>query len=399
MEKQKLDWLFETETQQFLEKNMDQAPESFLLSKALANKGWDTKVLARQLKGLKIAKAKFPTWYSTSGILFPVAVSLEQASSELTAKYKAGLLKGDSAVDLSGGMGVDSFFLSQRVKHFIYVEPNQELHDLTQHNFKKLEAQNIQCYNCSAVDFLKQNKEQFSWVYIDPSRRKGNERLAAFSEWEPDLIGLKPLIWEFADHMLIKLSPMVDLTEVCKEIGEVKEVHVVSDRNECKEVLLVVEKGWLEPYRIVAVVLKEEQCFEYAFTVLEEQEAKPLYSDALEYLYEPDTALLKAGAFKKVAIDFNIKKIHPHTHLYTSDILVAPFVGRSFQVQDVKECTKKNMNNLIAKGSDFHVMTRNAMLTADQVKAQWKLIERGDLYLILFKGLDGKQYIAKAKKV
>jgi len=399
MPEQKTEWLFTEEAQAFLKANEDKDPASFLLSKALSNKGWDTKVVARQLKGLKISKSKFPTWHLTSGIIYPVAVSLEQASSEITAKYKASLLEGDQVVDLSGGMGIDSYFISQVCKQLVYVEPSVELNELTQHNFAALQAHNIQTVCATAEEFLVQNKQTFSWVYVDPSRRKEGQRLAEVSAWEPDVIGLKSSIWEITSHVLIKMSPMVDITQVCKEIGEVKEVHVVSDRNECKEVLLLLEKGWTAPYTIHAIVLKQEKIEKYSFTVAEEQAAMPDYSGALKYLYEPDVALLKAGAFKKVAVDFNVYKIHPHTHLYTSDQLLPHFLGRCFQVENLMECTKKNITALVGKERDFHVVTRNAALTADQVKAQWKLIERGNVYLILFKGLDGVQYIAKTMRV
>lgn len=392
-------WLFTEEVQTFLRSNEDKAPDSFLLSKALANKGWDTKVLVRQLKGLKIAQLKIPTWYKTTGIVYPVSVSLEQASSELTARYKANLLFGGRGVDLSGGMGVDAYFLGRGCTHFVYVEPVQTLHDTTAQNFKALGADHIQTVCSTAAAFLQDQHESYDWVYVDPSRRKEGQRMTAFAAWEPDVLGLKSKIWAIAPRLLVKLSPMIDIAEVCKEVGEVKEVHVLSDRNECKEVLLLVEKGWTEPYRIVAAVLKQDQQEVYAFTAAEEQAAEVAFSVPKQYLYEPDVALLKAGAFKKIACDHQLCKIHPHTHLYTSDTCKEHFLGRCFQVEQVEECTKKNMKALIGTSRDFHVLTRNALLTADQVKAQWKLIERGAWYLILFKGLDGHQYVVKANRL
>ncbi len=399
MAEQEHPWLFTAEVQTFLCSNEDKAPESFLLSKALANKGWDTKVLVRQLKGLKIAKSKIPTWYRTQGIVYPVSVSLEQASSELTARYKASLLQGDRGVDLSGGMGVDAYFLGRYCTHFVYVEPLQTLHDRTVQNFKALGVSHIQTVCAGAAEFLNDQQETYDWVYVDPSRRKEGQRMAAFAAWEPDVVGLKSKIWRITNRLLIKLSPMIDIAEVCKEVGEVKEVHVLSDRNECKEVLLLVEKGWTAPYRILAVLLKQDQQEVYGFTVAEEQATVAEFSVVKQYVYEPDVALLKAGAFKKIAVDQQVYKIHPHTHLYTSDTFNDHFLGRCFQVEQVVECTKKNIKDLIGTQRDFHVLTRNALLTADQVKSQWKLIERGDLYLMLFKGLNGLQYIAKAKRI
>lgn len=393
-----ISWLFSPEVQAFLKANEDKSPESFLLSKALANRGWDTKIIVRQLKGLKISQLKFPSWYSCHLILYPPAVSLEQASSEITARYKSSLVS-DSIVDLSGGMGIDSYFLSRVATRLTYVEPSKELYDLSTHNFQALGAFHITTICATAEDFLTNHHESFEWVYVDPSRRKEGQRMTSFSAWEPDVVGLKNLIWEKTNHMLIKLSPMIDISAVCKEIGEVKEVHVVSDRNECKEILLVVEKGWEKPYRIVAALLKQDQKETYSFYQEEEQISLPQFSSALAYLYEPDVALLKAGAFKKIAIDYKLFKIHPHTHLYTSHSPVSHFLGRIFKVDAIVEYNKKNLKELIGSTKDFHVLTRNAALTADQIKTQWKLIERGDQYLIAYKGLDGLQYIAKTYRV
>ena len=399
MQEEEFKWLFSDEAQSFLKANADKNPESFLLSKALSKKGWDAKIIARQLKGLKVAEHKFPTWFRTAGILYPPAISIEQASSEVTAKYKADIFKGERIVDLSGGMGIDSYFLSIGCTDFIYVEPSEELNEISTYNFQKLGAKNIKSVCAKAEDFLQENKIQFSGLYVDPSRRKGEQRIAAVAHWEPDVITLKPAMWNVADSILIKMSPMVDISEVCKELGEVKEVHVVSYRNECKEVLLLLNKGWTKPYQIIVASLKEEKNETYAFYTTEEQDAEPTFSEALKYIYEPDSALLKAGAFKKVAVDFKLNKVHAHTHLYTSKELYPNFMGRCFVVEEVMVCSKKNISGLVAKEKDFHVMTRNSVLTADQVKAQWKLIERGERYLILFKGLDGLQYVAKTKRV
>jgi 16S rRNA G966 N2-methylase RsmD len=394
-----LEWLFTEEAQNFLKANADKNPESFLLSKALSNKGWDTKLLVRQLKGLRVALSKFPTWHRSEGIVYPASISLEQSSSEFTAKYKATLAGGARVADLSGGMGIDSYFLSRVCNNLTYIEPSKELFEITMHNFYALGATNINGHCCTAEDFLKANNDHFSCLYLDPSRRKGEQRIAAVSLWEPDVMGLKGSLWNISDTILIKMSPMVDITEVCKELGEVKEVHVVSHKNECKEVLLLLSKGWDKPYKVVAAVLTDDKVDRYEFYAKEEQDAMPAYSEALLYIYEPDVALLKSGAFKKVATDFNVSKIHAHTHLYTSKEMRPDFMGRCFQVEDLLQCNKKNISNLVGKEKDFHVITRNAALTADQVKAQWKLIERGNRYLILFKSIDGAQYIAKTKRV
>ncbi|MDB5272490.1 MAG: SAM-dependent methyltransferase [Chitinophagaceae bacterium] len=394
-----IDWLFETETLRFLRDNEDKDPESFLLSKALANKGWDTRVLARQLKGIKTAKQKFPTFYHNAKILYPPAVSLEQASSEVTARFKASLVPANIVIDLSGGMGIDSYFFSLTCKELIYVEPQAELLQLAAHNFQALGATQVTCVNSTAAEFIAAHHTACDLFYIDPSRRKEGKRLASYKEWEPDIIGLKPQLFELAKHILIKLSPMTDVTEICKALGEVKEVFVVSDRNEVKEVLLLLEKNFKSEPLIHAVLLKGEEEKRYSFYTSEEQTAIPLYSVPLHYLYEPDGALLKAGAFKKIALDASVKKIHAHTHLYTSQELNADFLGKIFQVEEVRVYSKSNVEALIGATKAFHVLTRNAIITSEQVKKQHQLIERGNRYLLFFKGGDGATYVAKAERL
>ncbi|HSZ72636.1 MAG TPA: hypothetical protein VK750_08160 [Cytophagaceae bacterium] len=392
-------FLFEAETIQFLRENEEKDPESFLLSKALSNKGWDTRLLARQLKGLKIAKQKFPSFYNNPNILYPPSVSLEQASSEATARFKASLVKAERIVDLSGGMGIDSYFLSLQCNELVYVEPQEELLRLASHNFKALRADHVHCICQTAAGYLATQDQSCDLFYIDPSRRKEGKRLSNHLDWEPDIIGLKPQLWKRSKQILIKLSPMTDITEICKALGEVREIFVVSDRNECKEVLLLLERGFKDEPHIHVVMLNVKGERRFSFYVSEEQEATPLFSIPLQYFYEPDAALLKAGAFKKIALDNGVKKIHPHTHLYTSETLKEKFPGKIFDLVEVKPYSKNSIEALTGKEKDFHVLTRNATITAEQIKKQYKLVERGNNYLIIFKGGDGSTYIAKAVRM
>jgi hypothetical protein len=392
-------WLFEEATLHFLKEHEDKDPESILLSKALGNRGWDTRILARQLQGLKTAKHKFPTLYKHPRVLYPSSLSLEQASSEVTAKFKASLAGAQKMVDLSGGMGIDTYFFSLLCPEVVYVEPLEELFQLAKYNFNVLQADHVRCINNTAEEFLKTDQGTYDLLYVDPSRRKDGRRLASYRDWEPDIIGLKQDLWKHADRLMIKLSPMTDIAEICKELGEVKDVFVVSDRNECKEILLLLERNFIGEALIHAVLLHGDGMQEYHFYPSEEQSAVASFSDPLQYVYEPDVALLKAGAFKTVAVLANAKKIHPHTHLYTSDVLNKDFPGKIFRVEEVKTCSKSHLEDLMNKKKDFHVLTRNAVLTSEQVKKQYKLVERGAQYLIIFKGGNGGQHVVKAERI
>ena len=368
-------------------------------------------LIADQISGRRKAKLKLPSWYQTKNIIYPPSVNLEQCSSEATAKFKVEIVKqnpGDSfnkAVDLTGGFGVDSFFLSSAFKEVHYVEPDENLVEITRHNHKTLQApdiqhpvSSIQHHHTTAEQFLNTTSNHFDLIYIDPSRRsKGNQKIFRLADCVPDITLLQDVIFEKTETLLVKASPMLDLQQGIKELKHVAKVFVVAVDNECKEVLFLCRKGHLTEPIIEAIDLKSSRnqaLLSFDFLASEEKNATPEFSNPLHYLYEPNAALLKAGAFKLVAQRFEVKKLQRNTHLYTSDKLIGDFPGRIFELMESVKPDKK----LTKKFSTVYanILVRNYPLTVDEIKTKTGLKEGGELYLICFSGEIAKfAFIAK----
>lgn len=356
--------------------------------------------IAEQILGRGKAKLKLPSWYNHSNILYPATLNLEQTSSEATAKFKVALLKrfigiSERAADLTGGFGVDSFFLSALFKEFHWVDPDKDLLNLVQNNHQVLGATNIHYHSSLAEDFVKTTSTSFDLLYIDPSRRdKNTQKVFRLSECSPDVATLSRDLFRVCKHVLIKTSPLLDVQAALKEIPFVKHIVVVSVSNECKEVLYYSEKDFIGEPIIEAVHLSSQGVVQntFAFHLSEERKASSNFGDPQRYLYEPGAAVLKSGAFRLVGERYGLKKIHLNTHLYTGDQLVSDFPGRVFEIihlnPEVRSLQDRKVN----------IITRNYPLTPDQLKKKFKLLDGGDSYLIGFSGRE-KKYLVVANRI
>ena len=290
--------------------------------------------LAAQIKGRQTAASKLPTWEKTPGIYYPPSLNLEQASSEPLALYKTGLVQGKVLVDLTGGFGVDSFFFSQRFERVHYCERDAYLATIATHNFEQLGAPNVQVYVGNGLKILEEilsRGEDIDWIYLDPSRRgRGGKRIFRLSHYEPPVAELMPQFFSASRHVLLKTAPMLDLTEGIKQLGNVREVHVIGFHNEVKELLWKLEKAYAKAPELIAVDLKYPS-HPLRFTTSEESTSEAVFRMPMRYLYEPNASMLKAGAFKTTAQQYGLFKLHPSTHLYTSDSLI-DFPGRRFEI-------------------------------------------------------------------
>lgn len=363
--------------------------------------------LARQTEGRKIIANKLPSWAENMSILFPAKISLEQCSSEATALYKASLVSGESLVDLTGGFGVDCSFLSKNFTSVDYVEQNEELCQIAEHNFAAL-GLNIRVNNAESVSFLA-DMPSVDCIYIDPARRdvKG-KKTADLSLCSPNLLEIRDILLDKCNTLLIKLSPMFDISSALEVFPECAEVHVVSVKNECKELLLLVKKGFCGEVEIVCVDLDELGVRNFAvsesnvqFTETLPNESKIAegneeleitsvasnlkkekgeiisYSSPKAYLYEPNASIMKAGLFKTVANRYNVQKLHPSTHLYTSEELVEDFPGRTFKIQRVTKVQKKEIPDI----EKANLSTRNFPGNVADLRKKLKLKDGGDTYI------------------
>ena len=342
----------------------------------------DMSVAITQIAGLQTAKDKLPSWYATDGLLYPRHLSLEQCSSEMTARYKSSLLKGGSLIDLTGGFGIDCAFLAPNFKKVIYVEKQEELCGIAAHNFPLLGLNHVEIVNGDGVDFLK-NTNRVNCIFIDPARRNEHGgKTIAISDCEPDVEELEELLLSKGKQIIIKLSPMLDLTLALKNMKHVREVHVISVNNECKELLLIIgnEPSLLIPIHCINLTPKEKQTF--TFTREGELTSECLYTkEPGKYLYEPNASILKAGAFRSIASRYEVKKLHPNSHLYTSDLWIENFPGRSFLITGQCSFNKKEIKETIGELKKANITVRNFPATVAEIRKRTKLSDGGEVYL------------------
>jgi 16S rRNA G966 N2-methylase RsmD len=357
---------------------------------------WDMKAIAQQLTGKQIAQKKLPAWFKNDDILYPARISMEQCSSEATAKYKSTVIHSGKGIDLTGGFGVDSYFLAKKSDSLIYCERNEDLATLVSHNFETLKQTNYEVFVGDGIQYLKK-LDKLDWIFVDPARRKNSERVFKLEDCEPNVIDLKDLFFEKAKHILIKTAPLLDIRQTLSDLEGVKEVHVIAVNNDCKEVLYLLEKDFMDEAQIFCVNLKKGHKEEFRFNSSEERETIAPYSEPLEYIYEANAAIMKAGAFKSIASKYKLYKLHQHSHLYTSDHLVSDFPGRSFKVKELVNPDKK----LLAKhiSGKANLACRNFPQKVDVLKKKLKLKDGGDDYIFATTLSDGKPKLILCSKV
>lgn len=335
-----------------------------------------------QIAGRQAAANKIPSWQSIEELWYPRHLSMEQCSSEITAQYKSTLADGETLTDLTGGFGIDCAFMARRFRKVSYVERQEELCEIAKHNFPLLGLKHITVYNEDGVAHL-QKMEPVDCIFIDPARRNEHGgKTIAISDCEPDVEELEELLLSKGKQIIIKLSPMLDLTLALKNMKHVREVHVISVNNECKELLLIIgnEPSLLIPIHCINLTPKEKQTF--TFTREGELTSECLYTKELgKYLYEPNASILKAGAFRSIASRYEVKKLHPNSHLYTSDLWIENFPGRSFLITGQCSFNKKEIKETIGELKKANITVRNFPATVAEIRKRTKLSDGGEVYL------------------
>lgn len=360
----------------------------------------DIQQAIQQIQGRRIAKDKIPSWYNNKGIVYPKHLSLEQSSSEYTALYKSSLVEGTTLTDLTGGLGVDFSFLSAKFKQATYVEKQAELVKLAEHNFKALDLNNITVVNEDAVAYM-DKMGKADWIYLDPARRdmSGNKTVR-IEDCMPNLIEIEQLLDAKGDQVLVKLSPMLDISLVLKSLRGISDVHIVSVNNECKELLFIKNKedNNILTYHCVNIRKNYTDVFSY---IKEQEDATQItYASQLgKYLYEPNASLIKSGAYKTVAQRYNINKLHPNSHLYTSDQYLEDFNGRGFRIELVCSFNKKNSKDYLSGMKYANIATRNFPLSPEEIKKRLKVRDGGDTYLFATTLANDKKIIIICQKM
>lgn len=346
--------------------------------------------MLQQVEGRQRTHDKLPTFAQIEDWWYPIRLSCEQCSSEATARYKAAIIrqlgeKQDILIDLTGGYGVDTYFLSEQTVQAHYVERNEELCRIAQHNFQ-IANKPIHVHNTSAEDFLPQYSMAGSVssdvkkevvVYLDPARRDAHGgKVFRIEDCEPNIIKILPSLRAISSTILIKFSPMLDITSALQSLGNEWDVHVVALHNEVKEIIFVTGNN-----RIHAVNILHEGNDQFSFTRSEEKSALCAMADCIcEYIYEPNAAIIKAGAFRLVSERYQLHKLDHNTHLYTADQLIENFPGRVWQMiaQPIK-----NQRDIAALGIQrAAILTRNYPLTPEELRKKFKLQESDSHFLI-----------------
>ena len=329
-----------------------------------------------QIAARQKAKDKLPTWFGAQNIIYPSKISVEQTSSETAAKYKSSLVSGESLIDMTGGFGIDDFYFSKQVKQVTHCEMNLELSAIAKHNFEVLGAGNIECLPGDSLDVLKLTDRKWDWMYIDPSRRNDAKgKVFMLKDCLPNVPALLDTYFNYTENILIKTAPLLDITAGVGELHSVKSVHIVAVHNEVKELLWILQKGFTGvPLLIAANITKDgEEIFETPYG----EDVQATYSLPLHYLYEPNSAIMKSGAFDAVGNHYGVEKLHKHTQLYTSGKLF-DFPGRRFKI-DAIPYQKAEMKQHI-EGKKMNVTARNFPLQVPDILKKWKIKDGGDTY-------------------
>ena len=341
-----------------------------------------------QIQGWQTARRKLPAWAAIEGIIYPPHLSMEQCSSEATARYKCQIVDSlpagshETLIDLTGGFGVDFSYLATRAKRAVYVERQEHLCEVARHNFALLGLDHTDVINAQAEDTLRDmhTDPATTIIYLDPARRDSNSaRTYAIADSVPNVLELQDVLLERANHILIKLSPMLDWHKAVSDLGgHVAEVHIVSAGNECKELLILLSTDHNGDPTIHCI--NDDQ----SLTFSPSRDAQPLLiadDDHAACLYEPNASVMKAGCFEVLTGRYPVKALAADSHLFVSDDVIGDFPGRGFAIDAVTTMNKKELARALAGVTRANVATRNFPMTAQQLRQRLGLKDGGECYI------------------
>lgn len=400
----------------FIEKHLNDDVGKLALQKSPLSRE-DTMFALMQIDARQRLKDKLPTILEKQEFVFPSRISTEQASSEVTAKLKATILDNigniENSADLTGGLGIDTIFMARRSQKHHYVEINPE-HAKAAENNLPLFLDNVIVHNTDAESFLKETDEMFDFIYADPARRsESNGKVFRLEDCTPNILELKSLIMSKSKWLMVKLSPMLDLTQAIEKLGAEKAI-IVSVNDECKEMIIVCGHSCDKKCAIEAIEINKKGTYQESFNDLESTDTLYGLPEAGMTLYEPYAAMMKAGKFKELAARYGMKIIAPSSHLFFTDIKPASrtggnsgqqaesktggskgFPGREFIIREVAAFTKKSIKDI----RKANITTRNFPMSVAEIRKRFSISDGGDLYLFLTTDKDGKKIIIHCEKI
>ncbi|MEJ8598650.1 RsmD family RNA methyltransferase [Riemerella anatipestifer] len=370
------------EVKDFIEAHLEEDVMKILLKKTIFE-GVNNQDLVQQIEGRRIARKKFP-FLDRSGILFPPHLNLEQSSSQATASFKGEWFSGSHFLDLTSGFGIDAFFLSQNFKKVTLVEQNSSLLSLVEHNWTEL-GREADFINTNLETFLENNQKLYDLVYLDPARRDNNKnKKFLLEDLSPNILEIKNQLLEISPKVLVKLSPLIDIKYLISVLSHIVSIDVIAVKNEVKEVLVLMDRSVAEnTFPLCRCFNLETNEPDFSFIIKDEENTQVYFSEAKKYLYIPNGAILKSGAFKSVAQKYQLNKLHINTHLYTSEEKILDFPGRVLEVEEVS-------SKEIKKGEQYNLVSKNYPLNPVEIKKKYKLKDGGQNYLIFTQTIKGK---------
>lgn len=385
--------ILNTEVQKFVNSNLKSNITKLILKGSPFNE-ISIQEIAEQIEAKNKAEKKLPSWFSTKNIYYPNKLNIEQTSSEITAKYKSKLVSGKTLVDLTGGFGVDSYYFSQKIENIIHCEMNKNLSKIVSHNFNLLTTKNIKTFTGDGFEYLKSIKK-VDWIYIDPSRRddiKG--KVFLLKDCLPNIPKNIDFLFEKSDNILLKVSPILDITSTLNELNYTKTVSIVAINNEVKELLFLLEKNYSEAIQIKTINFTKNKTENFSFKYGEEPNL--IFTEPETFLYEPNAAILKSGGFNLIPNKFNVKKLHKHSHLYTSKKRI-DFPGRTFKIVTALTYNKKILNKYL-KNNKANITTRNFPETVAQIRKKTGIADGGNDYLFFTTNNKNKRVVIACTK-
>jgi hypothetical protein len=390
--------ILDLEVQVYLKEHLKENVHSLAMSKS-PFPTVSSQELAGQLAAKVKAEKKLPTWFNAKNIYYPPLLSVEQCSSEITAAYKASLIKGDRVLDLTGGFGVDSFFFAKKAKEVTHCELMEDLSAIAAFNADQLGVHNISFLQGDGIEHLQRTSEYYSTIYIDPARRGKSGKVFMLADCSPNVITHLDLLLFKSSRVIIKTSPLLDITAGIRELKKVTEVQIISTKNECKELLFILDaESTDEPTKITSVAINEtikKVTFGKHKEFPQEQttaDTNDRITDAaipvtladgktLKYLYEPDVALLKSGAFNEIAGIYNLIKLDAQSQLFTADYLNVDFPGRIFLIEET--FSKNDLRK--RKSLEGNVIVRNYPAKPEDLIKSFKIKSSNKQFLIFTK--------------
>jgi hypothetical protein len=353
--------------------------------------------IINQIAAKTKAKEKLPTFFRTENIIYPSKISVEQTSSEKTARYKASIVNGDTLIDLTGGFGVDDLYFSKVMGKVIHCEIDAELSNIVKHNFEILGIRNIKCELGDSYIYLEKTQSKFDWIYIDPSRRNDIKgKVFMLKDCLPNVPELLSFYFTKSDNILIKTAPILDISAGLLELSNVKCIHIVAVDNEVKELIWELSKSFIGNATIKTVTITNEKIEEFSFELNSNTQFSN-YSLPKKYLYEPNSAIMKSGGFDEIGIQYQLDKLHQHSHLYTS-VEKIEFPGRIFEIQDAISYTKSEMKAFL-ENKKANITTRNFQDSVEEIRKKWKIKDGGNLYCFFTTDMNNHKIVLICTKI